>query len=68
LVKNVQEKEENVALIANVATIDGIHTVSTITLAAYLIFEELQPWYKPLSFWNGGILGLVDWAKCFEQL
>lgn len=37
-------------------------------LFAYMIFEELQPFYEPLSFWNGGLLGLVDWSEAFKQI
>lgn len=68
LVKNVQEKPGNIALMANVGVIDGIHLFSVVLLASYLIFEELQPWYVPFSFWNGGIFGLVDWSLAFSQI
>ena len=37
-------------------------------LAVYLIFEEIQPWYEPLSFWNGGLLGLVNWGQAFKEI
>jgi hypothetical protein len=55
-------------LIINNSIIVGIHAVSMGVLFIYLMFEELQPWYEPLSFWNGGLLGLVDWAEALKEI
>ena len=68
LVKNVQEKPENTTLIPNLGVIVGIRAVSMAILAVYLVFEEIQPWYEPFSFWNGGLFGLVDWSKMFKEI
>lgn len=64
----VTNKPENEVLIINCAVILGIHGISMATLTSYLIFEELQPWYEPLSFWKGGLIGDVDWYRMFEDL
>lgn len=37
------------------------------SLVTYLLWEELQPFYKPLSFWNRGIISLVDWSELFSD-
>lgn len=63
LINLINNKPENVYLIPNVGAIVGVHSISMIVLTSYLIFEELQPWYEPLSFWNGGLFGLVDWSE-----
>ena len=60
--------ETNVALIANGGTIIAIHAFSQALLFVYLIFEELQPWYEPFSFWQGGIFGMTDWYLMFAQI
>jgi len=71
LSKNIKKLEaggNDIPLIANVGTIIAGHAASMSLLAAYLIFEELQPWYEPISFWNGGILGLTDWSLMFTHI
>jgi hypothetical protein len=30
-------------------------------LWGYSIFEEIEPWYQPLDFYNHGFLAQVDW-------
>jgi hypothetical protein len=68
LAETMDVRPENENLIINVATIIGIHSISMITLTAYLLFEELQPWYEPLSFWGGGLTGLTNWGEMFTQI
>jgi len=38
------------------------------TLAGYILFEHLQPWYEPISFWNWGFFSLTDYAEMFSQI
>ena len=61
-------KPTNVGMIANVGAILAIHVFSQFLLFGYLIFEELQPWYEPISFWKGGIFGNVDWYLMFKDI
>jgi hypothetical protein len=49
--------DDNIPLVANIGAILGVHVFSQASLFFYLIFEELQPWYEPFSFWKGGIFG-----------
>lgn len=63
LENNVTNKPYNTNLIICVSVILGIHIISMAGLWSYLIFEELQPFYEPISFWNHGFLGKADyWA------
>ena len=66
--ENVENKPENEALIINLSVIEGVHTVSMIVMVIYLIFEEFQPWFVPLSFWNNGIFSMTDWSQMFTDL
>jgi hypothetical protein len=62
---NVEEGSKYENFLINVSTITGIHSISMITLITYLIFETLQPWYEPISFWGGGTFGMTNWSKMF---
>jgi hypothetical protein len=62
---SVKERPQYENFLINVSTITGIHATSMITLISYLIFETLQPWYEPLSFWRGGTFGMTDWSEMF---
>merc|ERR1719446_1011771 len=66
-VEKLEEGEKNIALIANAGTIVAWHEALMTLLFVYLVFEELQPWYEPISFWNGGLFGLTDWSKMFTN-
>jgi len=68
LYKNVSEEKGNTALVSSLGAEDSLHTFSVIVLTCYLIFEELQPWYNPISFWKGGLFGQVDWSMFFTDM
>jgi len=75
LANNVEKQEilkksgkDNTPLLGNLGAILGIHSFSLVMLMGYLIFEELQPWYEPIEFWQGGIFGMVDWSVMPRQL
>lgn len=59
-------QKDNTILLANIGSIIAIHGFSMATLFIYLIFENLQPYYEPISFWQGGIFGMTDWALMFK--
>lgn len=44
-------KDSNFMLVANVGCIIVIHAFSQGLLFIYLIFEQLQPWYLPFTYW-----------------
>jgi hypothetical protein len=58
-------QKDNTILIANIGAILAIHGSSMALLFGYLVFENLQPWYNPISFWQGGIMGMTDWSLMF---
>jgi len=62
LEETLKTRSYNTNLIINASVILGVHVVSLICLTTYLVLEELQPWYEPLSFWNHGIVTLTDWG------
>ena len=64
----VEKRPANENLIINLSTMIGIHTISMMTLTAYLIFEIFQPWYEPISFWSGGIFSKVNWAEMLTDV
>jgi len=57
--------EQSQALVINIGIAMGMHGISMVILALYLLFEVMEPWYEPLSFWGGGILGFTDWSLIF---
>lgn len=61
LLNLIEDQPWNELLLINVAVIMGLHVVSMFTLTAYMVFEEFQPLYEPLSFWGGGLVGFTDW-------
>jgi len=61
LEKTVTYKSQNTIIITNVSIILGLHAVAMAALWAYSIFEEIEPWYQPLEFYNHGFLAKVDW-------
>lgn len=68
-----EDKEETdegtfLAVMANTGVVVITHAASMAFLFAYLFFEQLQPWYEPLSFWNHGVFGLTDWSYMFTQI
>lgn len=68
LVDTLNERAQNEDLVINLSIIIGIHAISMITLVSYLIFETVQPWYEPLSFWSGGSVGKTDWSEMFTDI
>ena len=63
----LDNKPDSENLLITVASTLGVHSISMIVLTCYLIFEELQPWYQPLSFWGGGSFGFTDWSLMFRD-
>jgi len=64
----VTNKPEMETLIINSSVILGVHSIDMIILSLYLVWEELQPYYVPISFWNGGIISNVEWYRMFEDI
>ena len=60
--------DEHYILLGNAGIIEFFNTFSMIVLDVYLTIEELQPWFTPISFWNGGLYGLTDWSVLFTNL
>ena len=64
----VTNKPQFETLIINAGVVLGIHSIDMVILSLYLIWEELQPYYIPLSFWNGGIISNIEWYRMFEDI
>ena len=65
LYATLDERSDNIYIIINASVILVIHIISMCTLSGWLVFEELEPWYTPLSFWGGGMIGFTDWSQMF---
>ena len=64
-ISNNPQRED---LIIHISVIIGVHAISMIVLFGYLIFEELQPWYEPLSFWKHGVISNTNWGEMFTDI
>lgn len=64
LAKNIAKMTElekvgksNSTIIANVGIVLFIHAASMGVEFIYLFIENLQPYFEPISFWQGGVFG-----------
>lgn len=67
LMENINNTPVNMYLIGNAIAIVVLQVLTMSGLTSFLIFEELQPWYEPLSFYNHGTIGKTDWSQMFSD-
>jgi len=65
---NMGESGEINAMSWNVFAMIAMHAASMFGLSGFLFFEEIQPWYEPLSFWKHGFFSNTDWSRMFIDI
>jgi uncharacterized protein YhhL (DUF1145 family) len=68
LEETVSHKSDKTDLITNISVVIGVHAISMMVLFGYLVFENLQPWYEPLSFWKHGVFSNTNWGEMFTDI